>query len=107
MEQLVTNVTKLIPRKDGSEVKLVARAYFGAGLHRSVGIDVFRRASPAQAWQLCSDRPHPDWRTMSVEDYIRHGRSESLQAATPSEILCVTALIGRALSSLPADIKVA
>ncbi len=61
MDELITKLTRIIPRPDGSEVRIVAQAYFGAGLHRSVGVDVFRRASPGHDWALCSDRPHPDW----------------------------------------------
>lgn len=102
MEDLVTKVTRVVSRDDGSEVKLVAQAYFGAGLHRSVGVDVFQRAAPHLDWRLCSDRPHPDWRTMSVDEYCKRGRSEKLQAASHGEILAVAAMIGRPLSSLPA-----
>ena len=97
MDDLVTKVTRIIPRKDGSEVKIVAEAYFGAGLHCSLGVDVFRRASTRHPWRLCSDRPHPDWRTMSVADYIRHGRSEMFRAASHGEILAVCSLIGKPL----------
>ena len=74
MEDLVTKVTKVMQRDDGSQVKLVAQAYFGAGLHRSVGVDVFRRPSPDCNWTLCGDQPHPDWRTMAVDEYCKHGR---------------------------------
>lgn len=102
MEELVTKVTRVISRTDGAEVKLVAQAYFGEGLHRSVGVDVFRRAAPHLEWQLCSDQPHPDWRTMSVAEYCEHGWSEKLQAASPGEILAVAALVGQPLSCLPA-----
>jgi hypothetical protein len=106
MENLVTKVTRVVPRADGSEVKLVAQAYFGIGLHSSTGVDVFRRASPHHNWHLCSDRPHPDWREMSVDEYCKRGRSEKLQAASPGEILAVAALIGQPLASLPAGIEV-
>lgn len=102
MENLVTKVTRVVPRADGAEVKLVAQAYFGTGLHQSVGVDVFRRPNPQGTWQLCSDRPHPDWRTLSVDEYCKKGRSEKLQAVSPGEILAVASLIGKPLSSLPA-----
>lgn len=95
MENLATKVTRIIPRADGSEVKLVAQAYFGAGLHRSVGVDVFRRESPDHDWKLCSDRPHPDWRKMSVAEYDKHGRAEKFQAASHGEILAVANAIGK------------
>lgn len=98
MDDLITKFTRIIPRPDGSEVRIVAQAYFGAGLHRSVGVDVFRRASPGHDWALCSDRPHPDWRSMSVDEYSRRGRSEMLQAASPGEILSVASAIGRPMN---------
>lgn len=102
MEELATRVTRVIPRADGSEVKLVAQAYFGAGLHRSVGVDVFRRAGPTERWTLCSDRPHPDWREMPLDEYQAHGRSEKYRTASHGEILAVAALIGKPMSSFQA-----
>lgn len=98
MEELATKVTKIIQRDDGSEVKIVAQAYFGSGLHRSVGVDVFRRADPNSNFELCNDRPHPDWKTMPVEEYCRHGRSEKFQAASNGEILGVASLIGKPMA---------
>lgn len=98
MADLVTKFTKIIPREDGSEVRIVAQAFFGTGLHCSVGVDVFRRQSSSGNWQLCSDRPHPNWREMSVEEYVRHGRSERLRAATPGETLAVASAIGKPMS---------
>lgn len=95
MDDLITKITRVIPRADGSEVKIVAQAYFGIGLHRSVGVDVFRRQSSTQNWQLCSDRPHPNWRKMSVDEYVKHGRSEKLQAASHGEILAMASAIGK------------
>jgi len=56
----------------------------------SVGVYVHRRESPLHDWKLMSDRPHPDWRKMSVDEYVKHGRSEMLQAVTHGEILKVT-----------------
>jgi hypothetical protein len=99
MESLVTKLTKIIPREDGSEVRIVAQAYFGAGLHRSVGVDVFRRQSSGHNWTLCSNRPHPDWRQMSVDEYVKHGRSEMLQAASHGEILAVVSGIGKPMEA--------
>ncbi len=84
----------IIPRADGSEVKIVAQAYFGAGLHRSIGVDVFRRQSQNENWHLCSDTPQPGWREMSVDDYIKRGRSEKFQAASHGEIFSVSSRIG-------------
>jgi len=98
--QPITKVTKILARTDASEVKIVAQAYVGLGLHRSIGVDVFHRESPDHNWKLCCDRPHPDWRTMSVDEYVKHGRSEMLQVASPGEILAVINLIGKPLAEL-------
>jgi hypothetical protein len=94
-EELSTKVSQIIQRKDGSEVRIVAEACYGFGLTRSIGVYVLRRESPEHAWKLCSDRPHPDWRKMSVDDYIKHGRSEMLQAISHGEILKLTSAIGK------------
>jgi len=85
----------------GSEVKLVAKAYFGAGLPRSVGVDVFRRARPENAWKLCCDQPHPDWRNMPRVDYVKLGRAEKVQFASHGEILSVASVIGKPLYEAP------
>jgi hypothetical protein len=103
MDDLVTKVSRLFPRKDGSEVKIVAQAYFGAGLHCSVGVDVFRRESPSHLWKLCSKEPHPAWREMSVDEYVKHGRSEMLQAASQGEILAVAGAIGKPMKEMHAS----
>ena len=95
-----TRITQIIQRADGSEVKIVAQAYWGTGLKQSIGVDVFRRESCGHHWVLCSDRPHPDWRTMSIDDYLKYGRPEKLQYASHSEILKVSSAIGRPLSCL-------
>ena len=95
MDNLATKVTRIISRNDGSEVKLVAQGYLGTGLHLSVEVDVFHRQSPSQNWRLCNDKPHPDWRKMSVDEYVKHGRPEKFQMATHGEILSVASAIGK------------
>lgn len=97
-EKFITKFTQLIERNDGSEVKIVATAFFGAGLHMSVGVDVFRRENPKQQWSLCSNRPHLRWLEMSVDQYIKDGRSEMLQVVSPGEILRVIDMIGKPMS---------
>lgn len=99
-EGLITKVSQIIQRKDGSEVRIIAQAFFGLGLSRSTDVCVHRRESHEHCWKLCSDKPHPDWRTMSVDDYIKHGRSEVLQAVSPGEILKLTNAIGKPMSFL-------
>lgn len=93
----ITKFTQIIQREDGSEVKIVAQACFGAGLAQSTDVYVHRRESSEQDWHLCSTKPHPDWFRMSVDNYINFGRSEMLQAASPGEILKAVNEIGKPL----------
>lgn len=82
-------VCEILERADGSQVKVVAEEGFGTGLHRSIGVYVLRRANENQPWKLCSDKPDPNWRSMSVTDYVRRGRSEMLQTVSTGEIFKV------------------
>lgn len=86
----MAKVEQVIRREDGSEVKIVAEACTGIGLTHSIGVHVHRREDPGHAWMLMGDRPHPDWRKMSVDDYIKYGRPEMLRVASVGEILKVT-----------------
>lgn len=99
-EELITKISQIVPRADGSEVRIVATAMYGLGLTRSIDVYVHRRASAEDDWVLCSDRPHPRWRTMSREEYLSHGRSEMLRTVTHAEILKVTSMIGQPMSRL-------
>lgn len=80
-------VIQTIQREDGSQVRIVATPMTGAGLHISVDVYVLHRQREEDPWKLASDKPHPDWRTMSVSDYIKHGRSEVLQLVSPGQLL--------------------
>jgi len=80
-------VVRHIQQGDGSEVRITATAMYGAGLTRSVDVYVHRRDSSDQSWKLCNNRPHPNWREMSVDEYIKHGRSEMLRVVSHGEIL--------------------
>lgn len=91
----ITKVTKIIPRQDGSEVRIVVQQMTGIGLHSSLWIYVHRRQTIDHPWILLSDRPHPNWRSMSIDDYISEGRSEMLQSVSPGEILKLTSMIGK------------
>jgi hypothetical protein len=88
--ELATKVTQILERPDGSFVRIVAEAGARAYVHR--------RQSPEHEWVLCSDQPHPDWRTMSVDEYIKRGRSEMLRTVTHGEILKVASMIGKPMS---------
>lgn len=98
--ELISKVTQVLQRPDGSEAKIVATAMFGTGLHRSVDVYVLRRESPEHDWSLCDNRPHPDYLTMSVDEYIKRGRSEMLRTVTTGEILKISSLIGQPVSVL-------
>lgn len=88
-----SKVVHHIRRGDDSEVRITATAMYGAGLTRSVDVYVHRRDSSDKEWKLCSDKPHPYWREMSVDDYIKHGRSEMLMTVSPGEILSATSAL--------------
>jgi len=89
-------ITQIIQRDDGSEVKIVAEKFYGLGLHCSIGVYVLRRESPNHQWSLTNDKPHPDWREMSVNEYIKRGRSEMLRTVSHGEILKVTSALASA-----------
>ena len=83
-------VTTIIDRADQSQVKIVAQEMFSAaGLHRSVDVCVYHRQMGADNWVLCSSTPKPGWMEMSVDDYVKNGRSDMLRAASPIEIMKV------------------
>lgn len=81
------NVTKVLKRNDGSEVRIVATPFDVIGDEVFVDVYVHYRKSPDEPWKLANDRPHPDWRTMSVSEYILRGRPEIYQVASIGEIL--------------------
>jgi hypothetical protein len=85
----MVKIEKLKQRPDGSEVKIVGEAMYGAGLHLSIDTYVLVRESANHQWRVASDRPHPDWRTMSVDEYAKRGRAEKFQVASHGEILSV------------------
>lgn len=82
VENPITKLTQVLNRPDGSQARIVAQVFFGAGLHRSVGVYVHRRDNPDVPWILCSDRPHPEWKQMPLDEYKKRGRSEMLRTGT-------------------------
>ena len=95
VENPITKLTQVLNRPDGSQARIVAQVFFGAGLHRSVGVYVHRRDNPDVPWILCSDRPHPDWKQMPLDEYKKRGRSEMLRTVTQGEILKLTSALMR------------
>ena len=94
-QDLITKVTKIIPRDDGSEIRIVVEQMTGHGLNKSIGFYVHHRETPCHPWVYLNDRMHPDWRGMSVDDYDKHGRCEVLQAGHRGEVLNLARLIGK------------
>ena len=93
---LVTKVTRIIPRADGSEVRITVDSCRGRNMDLQVSpAYVHTRKAPEYQWHLCSDTPHPDWRTMSVDDYNKFGRCEKFQATSHGEILSLSQWIGK------------
>lgn len=72
-----------------SEVRIVVEEFWGLGLSRSLDVRVHRRESAEHEWQLTSNRPHPKWREMSVDEYVARGRSEQLRTVSWGEIMKV------------------
>lgn len=97
----MARVEQLIDRQDGSQVKIVAQEFGGLGLHYSVGVHVLRRENPQADWKLCSDAPHPNWREMSVDEYVKNGRSEKLRTVTHGEIFKVSKLLQELSAKAP------
>lgn len=90
----ITKITQFLRRSDGTEVRIVAEAFFGRGLHRSVGVMVHQRENVGGDWVLRSNTPHPDWRSMSVQEYKEKGKSPMLQTVSSGELLRAISLIG-------------
>lgn len=47
---------------------------------------------------LCNDRPAAGWREMSVDQYIREGRSEVLRTVTHGEIFRAASFLGKPMT---------
>jgi hypothetical protein len=90
---MMAKIERTIRKADGSEIKIVAQACFGLGLKLSIDVYVLYRENPTHEWKLANDRPHPDWRKMSVDEYVKRGRSEMLRMASIGEILKTTNML--------------
>lgn len=94
-ENKITKVTRIFQRNDGSEARIVAQVFWGMGLTESTEIYVHKRESANHEWKLCNDKPHADWLKISVDDYLKFGRSEMLQTVSHAEILKTISLLGK------------
>lgn len=95
----ISKITQIIQRQDGSEVKIVAQAFFGTGLHMSIDSYFLHRQNSNSQWRLLSKNKHPDANKMSCSEYLEKGRPEFLQYLSIGEILKVTSLIGQPIGS--------
>ena len=82
-------VVHILQREDGSQVRITGQPCYDLGLKLNVGVYVHYRNSPEGEWLLASDEKHPDWRTMSVAEYIERGRSQVDQLTSHGEIFRV------------------
>lgn len=78
-------------REDGTQVKVTMKAFEDVTAINKWHFDTYahQRQPDAQDWTLLNDRPHPDWRSMSVQEYNERGRSELLQALGHGRILAL------------------
>lgn len=99
---VITKITHELTRGDGSQVRIVVQQFFGLDMTQPPYIDIYVLQRPDQVapWRVLNDRPHPDWRSMSVDDYIKRGRSELLQTVSFGEIMRLTFLIGKPIAVL-------
>lgn len=96
----ITRVSKVMKKGDGTEFRIVGDLCIGFS-ETSVDYYFHRRQSPEHPWELLSKDPHPDWRTMSVDEYTKRGRSPLLQALRFPELfklMDVLKLLGRPMS---------
>ncbi|MBE8596820.1 hypothetical protein [Xenorhabdus sp. BG5] len=73
--------------KESTIVRIIATMYYGSGLSESINVDVFKKDFDDSKFVLCGNDPHPEWRQMSVNEYIQHGRPEKFKYVTYAEII--------------------
>ncbi len=96
----ITRVSKVMKKDDGTEFRIVGELVIGFS-DTAIDYYVHRRQSPESPWELLSKDPHPDWRTMSVDEYTKRGRSPLLQALRFPELfklMDVLKLLGKPMS---------
>lgn len=97
----MSRVEQVLQRTDGSEVKIVAHTICSF-LEDTPSVETFVlwRESSKHDWQYASEQPHPNWRSMSVDEYIKHGRPKMLQVTTFGERVRVAQLLRSQLDKL-------
>ncbi len=95
----ISKITHILQRDNGSQIKIVAQACFGSGLHMSIDSYFLHRKNSNSQWRLLSKNKHPNANKMSRSEYLEKGRPEFLQYLSHGEILKVTSLIGQPIGS--------
>lgn len=87
MKRMANGLSQILTRQDGSQVKLMGR--MSGGLFCKANPDVWAlfRQDQSCDWVLLSKEPHPDWRTMPVDEYAKSGRSEFMQKVSFGELI--------------------
>lgn len=112
-QDVIGEITQELPRNDGSSIRIVVKDITSPwDNQRMIDTYVLHRASNKSSWKVLSNRPHPDARTMCVDDYAKYGRSALLQELTRREQLIVLPMLKNALgkplnyiNTLQADVK--
>ncbi len=83
----MSRVEHIIPTTNGAQHKIIAESFIDPVHGRQTSFYVLSRPHPASPWTYLSERPHPDWRSMSVDEYLKNGRSEALNAVGSAEVM--------------------
>ncbi len=87
---MTIKIERLISRDDGSQIKIVAELWCNLFGKDAIHAYTLRRDSADLSWSCCGTNPANNWREMSVDEYVRSGRSELLRYASPAELLSVS-----------------
>ena len=94
-ENNITKVSQIFVRDNGNQVRITAQRFYSTpgSLKSNVDIMVHHRKNESENWNLCNNRPNPNWRKMSVDEYVKNGRPEMFSHATIMEILKVSSML--------------
>lgn len=96
MAERATRVTQIIRKNDGSEVKIVAHA--SEWSEKDVHVEFYRRQTPDSTWVRLGDKPHPDWRAMPIDRYLKEGRPEFLYHVSYARVMQVVQMLHKPMS---------
>lgn len=84
-------IIRVFTRKDNSQARIVSEVFTYFNAPNAWYLDTFvqRRDSPLAEWVTLSNRPPLNYRNMSVDEYLKHGRPEVFKAVSIAEILLV------------------